>query len=144
MRCSCCYAPDILEMLQADLGMRFLSPFGYARFFFVQICPFFCEQNGGEPIHRTRKSPDLEVKYEMCCVCVFSPHLFWTSNSLEVPAGVTQNFASTFLQRCVSLFFSREGFSRSFPSSTVKSNLCTNDLIVLHSLGIFFLFFFLF
>ena len=21
-------------------------------------------------VHRTRKSPDLELKYEMCCVCV--------------------------------------------------------------------------
>ena len=31
-----------------------------------------------------------------------------------------------------------EGFSHSFPSSTVKSNLCTNALIDLHSLGIFF------
>ena len=27
----------------------------------------------------------------MCvCVCVFSSHSFWTSNSLDVPAGVTQ------------------------------------------------------
>ena len=62
-------------------------------------------------VHRTRKSPDLELKYEMCCVCVcvFSSHLFWTSNSLELPAGVTQDFAS-FLLRCVPLFFSREGF----------------------------------
>ena len=24
------------------------------------------------------------------CVCVFSPHPFWTSSSLDVPAGVTQ------------------------------------------------------
>ena len=24
------------------------------------------------------------------CVCVFSSHSFWTSNSLDVPAGVTQ------------------------------------------------------
>ena len=56
------------------------------------------------------------------CACVFSSHLFWTSNSLEVPAGVTQDFSSTFLLRCVPLFFSREGFSRSFPLSTVKSD----------------------
>ena len=27
----------------------------------------------------------------MCvCVCVFSSHSFWTSSSLDVPAGVTQ------------------------------------------------------
>ena len=42
------------------------------------------------------------------------------------------------------LNFSRENdCSHSFSSSTVKSNLCTNDLIVLHLLGIFFFFFFL-
>ena len=64
------------------------------------------------------------------CVCVwFCSHLFWTSSSLDVPAGVkqrrkvTHDFSSTFfLLRCMPLFFSREGFSRSFPSSTVKSN----------------------
>ena len=57
------------------------------------------------------------------CLCVFSSHLFWTSSSLDVPAGVTHDFSSTFLLRCMLLFFSREGFSCSFPSSTVKSNL---------------------
>ena len=35
---------------------------------------------------------------------------------------VTQDLSCTFLLRCVPLFFSREGFNRSFPSSTVKSN----------------------
>ena len=35
------------------------------------------------------------------CVCVFSSHSFWTSSSLDVPAGVTQDFSSTFLLRCV-------------------------------------------
>ena len=29
------------------------------------------------------------------CVCVFSSHLFWTSNSLNVPAGVTQEEGHT-------------------------------------------------
>ena len=61
------------------------------------------------------------------CVCVFSSHSFWTSSSLDVPAGVTQEEGHTgflihLLLRCVPLFFSREGFSRSFPSSTVNSN----------------------
>ena len=43
----------------------------------------------------------------MCvCVCVFSSHSFWTSSSLDVPAGshrrkVTQDFSSTFFLRCV-------------------------------------------
>ena len=40
----------------------------------------------------------------MCCV--FSSHLFWTSRSLDVPAGshrrkITQDFSSTFLLRCM-------------------------------------------
>ena len=26
-------------------------------------------------------------------VCLFSSHLFWTSSSLDVPAGVTQDFS---------------------------------------------------
>ena len=62
----------------------------------------------------------------MCmCVCVFFPFIL---DIMDVPAGVTQerkvtqDFSSTFLVRCVPLFFSREGFSHSFPSSTVKSN----------------------
>ena len=29
------------------------------------------------------------------CVCVFSFHLFWTSSSLNVPAGVTQEEGHT-------------------------------------------------
>ena len=29
------------------------------------------------------------------CVCVFSSHLFWTSSSLDVPAGVTQEEGHT-------------------------------------------------
>ena len=43
----------------------------------------------------------------MCvCVCVFSSHSFWTSSSLDVPAGVTQeegpqDFSSTSFLRCV-------------------------------------------
>ena len=35
------------------------------------------------------------------CVCVFSSNSFWTSSSLDVPAGVTQDFSSTFFLRCV-------------------------------------------
>ena len=33
---------------------------------------------------------------EICvCVCVFSSHSFWTSSSLDVPAGVTQEEGHT-------------------------------------------------
>ena len=37
-----------------------------------------------------------QVACLMCaCVCVFSSHLFWTSSSLDVPAGVTQEEGHT-------------------------------------------------
>ena len=74
--------------------------------------------------HNKRQCPDHRQTFaaNSCCVCVFSSHLFRTSNSLKVPAGVTQDFSSTFLLRCVPLSFPRQGFSRSLPSSTGKSN----------------------
>ena len=31
----------------------------------------------------------------LCCVCVFSSHPFWTSSSLDVPAGATQEEGHT-------------------------------------------------
>ena len=53
------------------------------------------------------------------CVCVFSSHSFWTSSSLDVPAGVTQQEGHTgffilpsamraliFLARRIQLFLS--------------------------------------
>ena len=70
----------------------------------------------------------VPVNIRECVLCVFSSHLLWTSSSLYMyqPGSqrrkVTQDFSSTFHLRCMPLFFSREGFSRSFPSSTVKSN----------------------
>ena len=33
--------------------------------------------------------------YTYICVCVFSSHSFWTSSSLDVPAGVTQKEGHT-------------------------------------------------
>ena len=58
-------------------------------------------------------------------MCVFSSHVFLKSSLLDVPAGVTQEEGHTgiliHLPSAVHafLFFSREGFSRSFPLSTV-------------------------
>ena len=71
--------------------------------------------------------PKVIVRTTGVCVCVFSSHLFWTSSSLDVPAGVTQEEGHTgfliHLPSAMCLNFSREeGFSHSFPSSTVKSN----------------------
>ena len=62
----------------------------------------------------------------MCVVCflpLYSGHqVRWTYQPGSHRRKVTQDFSSTFLLRCVPSFFSREGFSHSFPSSTVKSN----------------------
>ena len=35
------------------------------------------------------------MSVECVCVCVFSSHPFWTSSSLDVPAGVTQEEGHT-------------------------------------------------
>ena len=59
MRRSCCYAPDILEMLQAELVTLFFNLLlDMPVVFFVQMCSFFCEQNGEEPTH-TRTVTEL-------------------------------------------------------------------------------------
>ena len=51
-------------------------------------------------------------RYEMLCVCVFSYLLFWTSSSLDVPTGVTQEGHTGFFIHLPSagacLNFSRE------------------------------------
>ena len=79
---------------------------------------------------------------------MFSSHSFWTSSSLDVPAGVTQEEGHTgflihllsavraliFLARRIQPFFS-------LVDREVELTLFTNDLIVLHPLGIFSLFF---
>ena len=62
------------------------------------------------------------------CVCVFFPFILGISLLDVIPAGVTQEKGRTGFFIHVSSavrapsFFSREGFSHSFPSSTVKSN----------------------
>ena len=77
-------------------------------------------------------------------VGVFSSHSFWTSSSLDVPAGVTQEEGHTrffihlrsavcaliFLARKIQPFLSLVDLEVEF--------LGTNDLIVLPSLGIFY------
>ena len=51
MRLSCCYAPDILEMLQADLVMLFFFNLllDMLVYFGAQIYSFVWEQNGEGP-----------------------------------------------------------------------------------------------
>ena len=95
-------------------------------------------------------------------MCFFSSHSFWTSSSLDVPAGVTQEEGHTggrshrrkvtqeeghtggrshrifhppsFCGACLN--FSREKDSASLVDREVVGILCTHDLIVLHLLGI--------
>ena len=60
-------------------------------------------------------------------VCLFSSHLFWTSSSLDVPAGAIQEEGHTgFLIHLPSavhafIFLARSILPCSFPPSTVKS-----------------------
>ena len=37
----------------------------------------------------------VQLSSKLQCVCVFSSHPFWTSSSLDVPAGVTQEEGHT-------------------------------------------------
>ena len=78
--------------------------------------------------------------------CVFSSHSIWTSSSLDVPAGVTQEEGHTgffiYLPSAVrALILSREKNSAiRFPRHPWSWILCANDLIILYSLGFFFFF----
>ena len=49
--------------------------------------------DGGQCISNVH-SDGINNQYSMC-VCVFSSHSFWTSSSLDVPAGVTQEEGHT-------------------------------------------------
>ena len=85
-----------------------------------------------------------DFSLNIMCVCVFSSHSFWTSSSLDVPAGVTQEEGHTgflihlfsavraliFLARRIQPFLS-------LVDGEVESCVLTKDLIVLHPLGIF-------
>ena len=66
---------------------------------------------------------------KVCITYMCVSDLFWTPRLWTYQPGshrrnITQDF-STFILRCLPYFFSREGFSRSFPSSTMKSNFST-------------------
>ena len=57
------------------------------------------------------------------CVCVFSSHPFWTSSSLDVPAGVTQEEGHTgFLIHLPSAVRALIFVARRIQPLTVKSN----------------------
>ena len=77
-------------------------------------------------------------------MCVFSSHSFWTSSSLDVPAGVTQEEDHTgflihllFAVRAL-IFLARRILPFLSPvDREVEFCVLHNDLIVLHPLGIF-------
>ena len=77
----------------------------------------------------------------VCCVGVIIPSIL-DVRFVDEPAEVTHEEGHTgFLHlpsAVIALICLAKGFSRSFPSSTVKSNFVYNDFIVLHWLGIFF------
>ena len=81
---------------------------------------FFCRNT-------IRKEKSHDVPLSMCvCMCFLPIHfghqVRWTYQPGSHRRKVTHNFSSPFFLRCVPYFFSREGFSLSLPSSTVKSN----------------------
>ena len=83
-----------------SLSCFVLSNYDYYCYYSVSVCvcvfcvffPFILDINGrisrghtGGRSHRIFHPP-----YLFCGVCVFSSHSLWTSGSLDVPAGVTQ------------------------------------------------------
>ena len=95
-------------------------------------------------------------------MCVFSSHSFWTSSSLDVPAGVTQEEGHTgflihllsavraliFLARRIQPFLSPVDREVEFCVIIINDTLARSlepvvtecDLIVLHPVDIFFFF----
>ena len=55
------------------------------------------QAQSAEPCVRNCSSGERESLFytRVCVVCVFSSHSFWTSSSLDVPAGVTQEEGHT-------------------------------------------------
>ena len=54
----------------------------------MRVCVFI-------KLHITAQSGPVILVVLCHCVCVFSSHSFWTSSSLDVPAGVTQEEGHT-------------------------------------------------
>ena len=76
--------------------------------------------------------PYYTLRFSIVCVCVFFPFILdingRTSRGHTGGRSHRISHPPSFCGTCLN-FFSREGFSHSFPSSTVKSNfMCTNDL----------------
>ena len=98
-----------------------ISPFLYL--------PFYVFAATTKCLYKRHLFPTTSAQIDfvfVLCVCFLPIHsghqVRWTYQPGSHRRKVTQDFSSTFFLRCVPSFFSREGFSHSFPSSTVKSN----------------------
>ena len=136
--CLTCLSLSLYFRRSSDLGKSFT--FLRYSLYDPPACSFFCYPPLAFCVYSLSDSKQIQCKTtplkigqnNVDCVCVFSSHSFWTSSSLDVPAGVTQEEGHTgFLIHLLSavraLVFSREGFSHSFPLSTVKSNFVYNQ-----------------
>ena len=101
---------------------------GYTRVFSRAARSCYGELNQRKKNFAPHRAYDPSDKVHLVCVCVcFLPihsghQVRWTYQPGSYRRKVTQDFSSTFFLRCMPSFFSREGFSHSFPSSTMKSN----------------------
>ena len=46
-------------------------------------------------LYSSSATSPVRRRHQLVCVCVFSSHPFWTSSSLDVPAGITQEEGHT-------------------------------------------------
>ena len=59
-----------------------------------EACLFVCD-SAGDGINTKHIYIPVDQVFPSLYVCVFSSHPFWTSSSLDVPAGVTQEEGHT-------------------------------------------------
>ena len=94
-------------------------------------------------INHHAEPPNTTKHNKTLCVCVFSSHSFWTSSSLDVPAGVTQEEGHTgFLIHLLSavrvLIFLARRIQPFLSLVDHEVEFCVLKIfIVLHPLGIF-------
>ena len=85
--------------------------------------PFAGVELTSQRVRGLRGTSELPGRPECVFLPIYSGHqVRWTYQPGSHRRKVTQDFSCTFLLRYVPKFFSREGFSSSFPSSAVKSN----------------------
>ena len=77
----CSPLPSPLAQLSLCTELPLLCWLRWRRIFFI--------------LTKKKKGKIVKEQYHVVCVCVFSSHPFWTSSSLDVPAGVTQEEGHT-------------------------------------------------